>query len=194
MHFWFGGTWEAPQTVPDRMGFWFRASPGTDAAIRERFSRIMAQAAAGELGAWRQTPEGALALILLWDQFPRNLHRGTAAAFARDAAALKLCLALLDSGGERALPPVGRVFVYMPLQHAEDLALQDRGVAAYEALLRERGQEEKALWEPFLGSAREHRAIVARFGRFPHRNTALGRAPTEAEIAYLEGGGKTFGQ
>jgi uncharacterized protein (DUF924 family) len=146
---------------------------------------------AGGLRDWDREPDlepyGALARLVLLDQFTRNVFRGSARAFAGDELARDAALALIERGGERALSPVQRVFVYLPLEHAEDMALQQRSVALFEALAAE---------DPGLEStadyARRHREVIARFGRFPHRNAALGRESTAEERAYLAQPGSGF--
>jgi len=160
---------------------WFARDAAFDEAIRERFEATVLAAAAGRLDGWRETAEGALALILLLDQFPRNLWRGSPRAFAADPMARRIARDALARGHDRATPTDLRLFFYLPLSHAEDPADQDRAVGLGEALEREGG--------PSAASARKHRDIIGRFGRFPHRNAVLGRASTEAEDAFLANGG-----
>lgn len=198
--FWFGPTPPTLQTVNDRQKLWFGvcATPqqqtAIDEMIRERFEGLMQRAAAGALDAWSGSPRRCLALVLLLDQFPRNAFRATPRAFGTDAQALALALAALQAAADAVLSPVERVFLCMPLQHAERLDVQEESVAAYRRLLDEAPVE----WRPFLAGvqavAERHRAIVARFGRFPHRNLILGRASTPEEVAFLAGGGEHFGQ
>lgn len=161
---------------------WFEGGDDIDRTIRERFAKRVDQALDGTLDHWAATPRGRLALIILIDQFIRNVFRGEARAYSGDEKAQKLVLAGLDLEADKALTLSERQFFYMPLMHAEDLALQDRSVALFAAL-----EAEVAGIHAF---ARGHRNVVARHGRFPTRNSALGRADTEAEEAYLrEGGG-----
>jgi len=187
--FWFGPPGSPPLGKAER---WFAADPAFDEEVRERFGELAARAAAGELEAWRESPPGALALVIALDQFPRNLYRGSARAFATDAAARDVCLDAQARGFDRALSAVERWFLYLPLMHAEDRALQQRSVALFEALA---AVAEPALAEA-LGQAadfaRRHRDVIARFGRFPHRNEALGRASTREEIAFLAEPGSRF--
>jgi uncharacterized protein (DUF924 family) len=157
---------------PDR---WFSKDEAFDAAIRERFLEVYEAAARGDLNEWELTPEGALALLLLLDQFPRNLFRGTRRVYATDDTAVLAAERAIDRGHDRAVDPALRRFFYVPFMHAEDLGLQERSVALAEGL----GDEEVVKW------ARHHRDIVARFGRFPHRNDVLGRSSTPEEEAYL---------
>jgi uncharacterized protein (DUF924 family) len=180
LEFWFGAEPGAFRQA------WFERSDAFDAECRDRFAATCAQAAAGELDRWGATPEGALALVLLLDQFPRNIHRGTPSAFATDAKALDLARRMVARGFDRALEPVARFFVYLPFEHAEDLGAQDEAVRLVEGL-------PDAPWrDNVLKYARAHRDVIARFGRFPHRNAVLGRRSTEAEAAYLAEPGAGF--
>jgi uncharacterized protein (DUF924 family) len=149
-----------------------------DSAFRACFLDSHEQAAAGRLDQWAQTPDGALALVLLLDQFPRNVFRGDARMFATDARAVAAAEAAIAAGHDSAVDEQLRVFLYLPFEHAEDLALQDRCVALC-APLR----------EDYLRFAIVHRDIIARFGRFPHRNAVLGRESTPEELAFLADGG-----
>lgn len=182
--FWFGSA----DTVDPR---WFKRSDAFDAEIDNRFGATVQAALAGRLDAWAARPEGALALIVLLDQFTRNMYRGTPAAFAGDAQALALAQKLVDSGEHLRLPPLRRWFAYMPLEHAEDLALQQQCVRLFEALAAEPGPHREAL-AGALDYARRHRDVVARFGRFPHRNAILGRTSTPEEAAFLLQPGSSF--
>jgi uncharacterized protein (DUF924 family) len=136
---------------------------------------------------WQETPDGALALIVVLDQFARNIHRGDLRAFAGDTIALATARALVDTGADRALPPVRRVFVYLPFEHAEDLACQDEALRLFGALAAESPEHADT-----LDYARRHRDIIARFGRFPHRNEVLGRPSTPDEEAFLAQPGSRF--
>jgi prolyl oligopeptidase len=186
LSFWFG-----PPGGPDEgqpRAAWFSKDPAFDAEIRERFGALIEQALEGGLRDWdAHGASGALARILLLDQFTRNSLRDTARAFAGDALALRAALTLLDAGGDRALTTLQRVFAYLPLEHAEDLALQHRSVALFEALAAEDAQRADA-----LDYARRHLAVIERFGRFPHRNAALGRTSTPEELDYLAQPGAGF--
>ncbi|MES2318672.1 MAG: DUF924 family protein [Pseudomonadota bacterium] len=167
---------------------WFRKDDAFDAGIRERFGALVEQALAGGLREWdRQGPQGTLARILLLDQFTRNAWRGTPASFAGDALALAGAEALVDSGADQALLPVQRWFAYMPFEHAEDARMQERSVALFTALAAANEG-----YEGVLDYAHRHRGVIARFGRFPHRNQILGRASTADEIAYLAQPGSGF--
>lgn len=154
---------------------WFGGKPEFDAEIAARFADAHAAAARGEAWSWRVTPEGRLAEIIVLDQFSRQLFRGRAQAFAQDGMALALAQELVSRGADMALPPPQRMFAYMPLMHAESIPVQEAAAPLFEAL----GIEDCAK------AARDHLALVRRFGRYPKRNAALGRASTEAEQAYL---------
>jgi uncharacterized protein (DUF924 family) len=184
LDFWFQGE---PEVW--RVG-WFRVDPAFDDTIRTRFGAAAAAARDGGFADWAATPEGALALALLLDQFPRNLHRGTAAAFASDARGLSLAReAVLRRRFDLALPAVQRVFLYLPFEHQEAMAEQNISVALFEGL-----RDEPARRAPggSIDYAWRHYAVIRRFGRYPHRNAALGRASTAAEQHYLAQPGAGF--
>ncbi len=179
LDFWFG-----PPDSPERGSprkVWFQKSEPFDAEIRSRFLGTWQLAASGELERWQATPLACLALIVVRDQFPRNMFRGTARAFSSDPAALSAAESLVERGFDRPLLPVERVFAYLPFEHAENLAAQHRSLALFETL--DSG---------YLESARRHHEIIARFGRFPHRNAVLGRESTAEEIEFLSQPGSSF--
>ena len=154
---------------------WFAATPEFDDALRERFLATYRAAAAGELGDWETTPNEALALAIVLDQFPLNMFRGRPDAFDTEAAARGVADRAMARGLDQALPPERQAFLYMPFMHSEDLADQERSVH----LFQQPGLEQA------LGFARHHQGLIRRFGRFPHRNAILGRASTADELAYL---------
>jgi uncharacterized protein (DUF924 family) len=158
---------------------WFAKDDGFDDACRLAFADAVNAAARGDLDGWAATPDGSLALLLLLDQMPRNLFRGSPRAFATDPKAREMAEAALANGHDQTFEPDLRQFFYLPFMHSEDLADQDRSIALYEAL----GLETQ------LKFAHLHRDPIARFGRFPHRNAVLGRATTAQEKAFLEGDG-----
>jgi uncharacterized protein (DUF924 family) len=195
--FWFGKLPLKPDGVGERLALWFGTGAdesSNDELVRARFGPLIERAAAGQLAAWADSPRRRLSLILLLDQFPRQVYRGTERAFATDREALALALSGMQSAADAALGPVERIFFYMPLQHAELRDAQEESVAAYRRLLNEAPGELSAMFTSALESAELHRSIVARFGRFPHRNRALGRANTAEEEKHLDQGGKSFGQ
>jgi uncharacterized protein (DUF924 family) len=190
---WFGETLESPLAIAARRDFWFTADPERDAALADKYGRLVDQCASGHLYHWLDKPEGRLALVIALDQLPRNLFRGTPRAFAYDAQTAAWCLAAVHTGQDQMLMPIQRVFLYMPLQHCEDLQAQETGVQLFDRLARENA-EWPVFSNEFLAFARIHRDIIARFGRFPHRNHVLGRASTAEESRYLDGGAADFGQ
>ena len=196
--FWFGKVPLQPEGVAARLALWYGGDAEeqrrTDEQVRSRFGDLIERAAAGELAAWADSPRRRLSLILLLDQFPRHVYRGTERAFAADRAALALTLSGMQSAADAALTPVERIFFYMPLQHAELRDAQEESVAAYRRLLGEAPPELTAVFTSALESAELHRSIVARFGRFPHRNRVLERRDTPEEEQYLRERGRTFGQ
>ena len=155
---------------------WFAKDDAFDAEFRRRFHDAHVAAARRELDHWAETPEGSLALLILLDQFPRNSFRGTAHAFATDPLARHFAVMALDAGQDQVVENDLRRFFYLPLQHAEDMVLQDRQVALFQAM--ERPADDR--W------AEHHHGVVARFGRFPHRNRVLGRETTPEERAFLK--------
>jgi uncharacterized protein (DUF924 family) len=192
--YWFGELPLSAAALERRMDFWFgEESRRHDEEIRTRFGGLLERAAAGELDSWADGSRRLLSLIILLDQFPRNMFRGTTRAFAYDAAALALTLAGMQSAADGALDPVERLFFYMPLQHAESRDAQDESVAAFRRLLAEAPPELHTAFAGALHYAEEHRAVIERFGRFPHRNAVLGRVSTPEEAQWLEAGGTSFG-
>ena len=161
---------------PDR---WFEKNEAFDRAIKSRFLRTHDAAAAGNLAAWQDTAEGALALVLLLDQFPRNMFRGEARAFATDPLARQVARHALQRGFDRAVAEELRTFFYLPFMHSEELGDQERCLKLYEALGDAEG----------IRYAEIHADIIRRFGRFPHRNAILGRVTTPEEKSFLDGGG-----
>ena len=191
LQFWFGLKPYTAAQVIQRSRLWFgnpdapELTPQTDELIQSQFAGSVAAAARGELAAWESSPRRRLALILLLDQFPRNIYRGSAAAFTQDDKALRLAVSGMQFGADAALDPLERMFFYMPLMHAESLEVQDEGVAAFRRLLDEAPPELRSYFEDCLRYAQQHRDLIARFGRFPHRNKILGRESSPAEIEYL---------
>jgi len=173
--------------------FWFGKDAERDRHIEAQFGDLVRLALDGGLHDWEAAPASRLALIILLDQFTRNVFRGTATAFAGDVRAGVLVTTGLAQGLDETLPWIGRTFFLMPLMHAEDMALQDEGVARFTALREAAPPALRDKMSDQVQSANEHRDIVARFGRFPHRNAALGRASTTEEAEFLRNG-QRFGQ
>lgn len=192
-YFWFGEI-QHGFTLEDRSKLWFMADPSFDADIRSRFGGLLARAKANELDPWQDTPRGRLSLILLFDQFSRNIFRGQAEAFANDLQAVKLCREGIKLGHDKQLSFVECQFFYMPLMHSEDLADQQLCLKMLQAMWPMVPEHKRSRIEASLHSAREHLALIERFGRFPHRNKSLGRQPTPEENDYMQQGGSHFGQ
>ncbi|MDF3918123.1 DUF924 domain-containing protein [Salinicola salarius] len=161
---------------------WFIKSDDLDREITERFGETLAAAARCECWQWRETPAGRVAEIVVLDQFSRNVHRDTPGAFAQDPLALALAQELISRGGDDALPLTRRIFAYMPFMHSESLAIHDQAIRLFDRS----GMEEQLDYE------HRHRAIVERFGRYPHRNAILGRESTPEEIEFLRQPGSSF--
>ncbi len=178
IRFWFASA--------DRDTRWFERNTAFDDEVRARFLALHGEAAAGKHVRWRDAPRDCLALIVLLDQFPRNMFRGMVRAFATDAPALEAAKHAVAQGYDRAMRPVERMFVYLPFEHAESLAEQDRGCEL--SLPLDAFPETADVYR----YATLHRDIIRRFGRFPHRNAALGRASTPEEIEFLKGPGSSF--
>ena len=181
--FWFGAS-DSP-TYGQPRPQWFAKDPQFDAQINQRFARVTDAAALGQLDMMAHSAEGAVALVLALDQFPRNIYRDDARAYAHDEQALAMARAALDRRFDRDVPAVMRTFLYLPFEHSENLADQDRAVALFTALNGAGGKEGLA-W------ALKHREVIARFGRFPHRNAVLGRISTPEEKHFLSLPGASF--
>ncbi|MDR3067271.1 MULTISPECIES: DUF924 family protein [Comamonas] len=191
---WFGSARPGNADALQHKAQWFTKSAAFDEELRQRFGAAVEAALGGALQPWAtRGPWQQLALVILLDQFTRNIHRNTPRSFAGDAQALPLALQAIGSGTDRQLPEVARVFLYLPLEHAENPAMQLRSVAAFEALLQD--ATDAGLRDYLAGSldyARRHQAVIARFGRFPHRNHILGRTSTAEETEYLAQPGSGF--
>jgi uncharacterized protein (DUF924 family) len=171
---------------------WWKKDPAFDAEVTRRFGAALEAASRGELDIWQDEPRPCAALIVLTDQLSRNIHRGSAAAFAQDGRARAACEQAQDRGLDVALRPVERVFVCMPLMHAEDLAAQNRGIVAFATLAEEAPEAQRPRFVDYVLFAVKHQKIIRRFGRFPHRNALLGRTSTAEEAAFLEQPGSSF--
>lgn len=192
LNFWFGPSGNTAEIAKRQRRLWFGKSVENDQAVAEQFAATLLAAAAGQLEHWCNTPRGRLALIIVLDQFPHHIHRNQAKAFTTDPQALSLCLAALAAGEDKQLAPIERVFLYLPLEHAESNAMQNQSVLLFEKLAHEATVGERALFDDFLDYARKHRDVVARFGRFPYRNAILGRPSTDEELEFLEQPGSRF--
>ncbi|RYD16375.1 MAG: DUF924 domain-containing protein [Lysobacteraceae bacterium] len=186
--FWF----DEAATAAEASARWFGHDDAFDTAIRARFSALREEAIASRLDAWLADPHGRLALILLVDQFSRNLFRGDPRAFEHDPLARRWSVEGIDAGADRTLQPIERVFFYLPLEHSEALADQQRSVALFTSLRDEAPAARRGEFDVFLDYARRHHHVIARHGRFPHRNAVLGRTSTAEEAAYLAQPGAGF--
>jgi uncharacterized protein (DUF924 family) len=189
LDFWFGSDEDSGEIQEKLAARWFVRDDAFDAQIRTRFGDLVDAAIGGELGAWNISPRSWLALLLLLDQFPRNLYRDSALAFSGDEKAQRTALAGIARGDDLALPVRCRAFAYLPLEHAEDLPLQRRCVALFEALATNPEARPAEVYRQYLAYAQRHCDVIQRFGRFPHRNRVLGRRSTPDEQAYLDAGG-----
>ena len=177
--FWFGTAEVAGPVDPANMGRWFRTDAAFDAACKDNF---------GELTDWETSAPGALARVILLDQIPRNLYRDDARTFAADPQAVEVAARAIARGLDREVSTLARMFFYLPFEHAEDMAHQDRCVALSERAAAEAPPELASLSASLVDYAVKHRAVIARFGRFPHRNAALGRESTADEREFLASG------
>ena len=184
IEFWFGEPGSPERGVPRKS--WFEKSAEFDAVIRDRFVTLVDAAVAGRLAGWTRTPFAALALVIVCDQFPRNIFRGTPRAFATDPLALEVSLGIVERGFDAAYLPVERAFAYLPFEHAEDIAMQRRSLALFARL------PPSATSASYMDYARRHHDVIERFGRFPHRNEILGRASTPEEREFLTQPGSSF--
>ena len=199
--FWFGedaaagNAAEISAVAGRQSALWWGKSTETDQSIKTRFEASLQAASRNELDDWADTAQGMLALILLLDQFPRNMYRDTAEAFAFDELARQCVHLGLAQGFDQQLSPLQRVFFYMPLEHSEDIDDQEYSVQLFRALAKQIAKEAPAAKETadgYLRFADRHHAIVERFSRFPHRNAILGRASTAEEVAFLKEPGSSF--
>lgn len=192
LQFWFGEEVSNQAIAKSQAALWWSKNAVIDAQMRAEFSDWLDAAAKGALVHWQQQPASYLALIILLDQFPRNIYRGTASAFAYDTQALSLAQQGVANGLDQQLTPIQRVFFYLPLEHAEDLAAQEQAISLFAQLEQMVSPAEQALFAGYTEFARKHRDIIARFGRFPHRNAILGRRSSAEELAFLSQPGSGF--
>ena len=190
--YWFGTNPESAALAKDRADLWWSKNAESDREIRQRFAANVQIAAEGKLDAWLVEPRGRLAMIILTDQFPRNIYRDSPRAFALDAKALEWSLAGIEQGHDRLLRPIERLFFYLPLEHSERLEHQERSVILIGELLSLAAPEQQVSFAQYLDFAVRHRDIVTRFGRFPHRNRVLGRPSTPEELEFLSQPGSSF--
>ena len=190
LDFWFADSLTNPDKLAERRTVWFMGGSDVDELITEKFGTLPDAALAGELQRWTIDTRNALALVLVLDQFPRNIYRNTARAYYYDTASLDLAVKIIDKALHLDLHPIEQSFLFLPLQHSETIDDQARAVRLYETLTT---QSPSSYLESAKNSAERHWDIICQFGRFPHRNAILGRESTEAEIEFLASGGDTFG-
>lgn len=199
LDYWIGAPPFDAARLAERSTFWFggdgaAAEAARDADIRDKLGPLLGRALRGEFDSWAGSPRRRLALIILFDQVPRNIHRGTAAAFAHDDRALALSVEGLQLAADQVLQPLERLFFYLPLEHAESMEAQDACVTAMDHLVEQAPVDLRDFIANSAGYARKHREVIAKFGRFPYRNQVLGRADTPAEKEWLASGAERFGQ
>jgi len=192
LDWWFGTAELSPEVAKARSKLWFGKKKSQDNDACERFGAQVEQALVGGLSEWAENPQGWLALVLLLDQLPRMIYRGTPKSFSGDHRAQELVVHGLKLSRDQHLLPVQRLFIYLVLEHAEDLALQDQAVACLTELHNLQPATDRDVFAENLDYAKKHQRVIARFSRFPHRNQALGRTSTEEELAFLKEPGSRF--
>lgn len=197
LDWWFGAASCGPgvtavEVAVSRRKLWFAKQAHQDDQARQQFGGLVEQALARQMQAWQGEPQGWLATLLLLDQLPRMIYRNTSRAFVGDSLARPLALQGLVLGWDQQLPPIQRVFAYLVLEHAEDLALQNQAVHLFQALHEQAAPAERELFAGYLDYAERHQQVIARFGRFPHRNQILGRPCSAEESAFLLEPGSRF--
>lgn len=191
LEYWLGDASLNPANATKRKKLWYRSNSEVDDEIREKFAALYTSAVNGELNHWQANTEGSLALVILLDQFSRHLFRGKPEAFQQDDQALSIAEACPDP---TTLPLISRAFLLHPFEHSERLEVQERSLQAFKQLSTDANPPWQPMMAEFYRHAKEHYDIVARFGRFPHRNAILGRQSTKEELDFLKESGKTFGQ
>jgi uncharacterized protein (DUF924 family) len=192
LQLWFGEGDDDAAVAEAKAELWWGHRQETDELLQASFGAVASAAAADVLDHWAGSPRGRLALILALDQLPRAIHRDAPEAFAQDAKARKVAEQGLESGADRLLRPIERLFVYLPFEHSEDINDQDRSVELFRDLVATVPQEHRETFAGFLDYAVRHREVIRRFGRFPHRNQILGREPTPEEKVFLDQPGSSF--
>ena len=192
LEFWFGTFPNAWTGDESKYEMWFRNGAAYDSEIFSRFGTDYIRAVDGELDNWTESPRGRLALIILLDQFSRHIHRGTAESFAQDEKSQQLSIEGISAGDDLNLHPVERSFFYLPLEHAEDMELQNLSIEAFRQLIQDVPEQYRKPFEASLEWAEKHRYVIERFGRFPELNEILGRESTTEEMAFIEEGRYSF--
>lgn len=192
LEWWFGNSESPNEVAADKGKLWFGKRDSQDLEAQTRFGDWVEQALAGGLTDWAQRPEGWLALVLLLDQLPRMIFRDTPKSFSGDLRAQALVAQGIAADFDRQLRPIQRVFIYLVFEHCESLAVQNEAVSRYIDLIAQQPEADRSLFTDYLNYAEKHQQVIARFGRFPHRNAVLGRESTTEELAFLSGPGSRF--
>jgi len=192
LEFWFGQLDPSGHVSEEFSKRWWKKSDSFDKEISTRFKTLLEEAAQGKLNQWAESAPGCLALIILLDQFSRNIYRNSEKSFEQDAHALHLAKKMIESGSDKTLHPLERVFIYTPFEHAENKEAQKKCLDYFQELLNEAPPKRKKEFERYLDYAVRHKKIVDQFGRFPHRNEILGRTSTPEEIEFLKKPGSKF--
>ena len=192
LHYWFGGATDDAEIVREKSALWWKQDSKVDAEIRRRFEMMLNAEIKNEFASWSSSPRGQLARVLLCDQFPRNMYRDSPRAFDYDERARKLSRDALDTGRDKKLRPVERVFLYLPFEHSETVDDQALSLRLFTELVEDVPETDKSAFQKQLGFAQKHKEIIDRFGRFPHRNAILGRQSTAAEAEFLKGPDSSF--
>lgn len=192
LEWWFGNADSPDEVAADKGKLWFGKRDSQDLEARERFGDWVEQALAGGLTEWTQRPEGWLALVLLLDQLPRMIYRNSPQSFSGDLRAQALVAQGIAADFDRQLQPIQRTFIYLVFEHCENLAVQNEAVSRFMDLLAEQPETDRAVFADNLDYAERHQKVIARFGRFPHRNALLGRESTAEELAFLSKPGSRF--
>ena len=192
LHYWFGGAKNDAEIISEKSSLWWKKDPGVDAEIRRRFEMMLDAEIKHEFASWSNSARGQLARILLCDQFPRNMYRDTPRAFDYDKRARELAREAIDAGQDKKLCPVERTFLYLPFEHSEVVDDQALSLRLFTELVEAVPETNRPTYLKYLEFAQKHKAIIDRFGRFPHRNAILGRDSTPEETEFLNGPGSSF--
>lgn len=192
LHYWFGGAKNDAEIISEKSSLWWKKDPVVDADTRRRFEMMLDAEIKNEFASWSHSPRGQLARVLLCDQFPRNMYRDTPRAFDYDERARKLSREALDTGLDKKLRPVERVFLYVPFEHSEAVEDQALSLRMFTALVEDVPETDRPAFQKYVEFAQKHKEIIDRFGRFPHRNAILGRASTPEELEFLNSPGSSF--
>ncbi len=192
LEFWFGNSTSNREINDQKKSLWWSKNDQTDQQITERFEGISNAVYRGETPQMQRSARGLLASIICLDQFPRNMYRGAAGAFACDPAALRFAMEMVDNAWDQTLLPVWRVFAWLPFEHSEDIAMQHKSLELYDNLRNSVEQDERQMFDEYYQFAYRHFEIIERFGRYPHRNQILERESTAEELAFLSQPGSSF--